>query len=492
MWPFQPAVARRPQTGPWDLSTPILQLAERDFWTIGDSCMGTQIWGSTGSGKSTGSLAAICRAYLRAGYGGLFLTAKPDDRRTYERYCRETNRSRDLIVFGPDQPWRFNALDAELRRCDAGAGLTENIVALLTTLLEVSERNSGDGGREDSGYWKNTNRQLLRNTVDLLRMAKDRLSVPELYRLVVSAPTSFEQVRSAEWKAGSFCFQCLAEADVQIKQPERRADLELVSAFFLCEWPQLSEKTRSVILSTFTSMLDVLNRGVIRELLSGTTSVTPEMAQEGKLILIDLPLKLFGEVGLFVQVLWKFCFQRAMERRDITANPRPVFIVADESHLLAVSSDQTFQTTARSSRTAVVYATQSISNYLAALGGDRAEPQTHSLLGNLQTQVFHQQADVRTNEYAAQLIGRTRQFLSNANTSYQGGEWLDSLFGLRSSQSSAGMSETYEWEVQPSAFSQLRTGGPPQWEVDSIVYQGGRRFSATGRPWMPVTFVQNV
>jgi hypothetical protein len=210
------------------------------------------------------------------------------------------------------------------------------------------------------------------------------------------------------------------------------------------------------------------------------------VAQDGKIILVDMPPKLFGELGVFVQVQWKFCFQRAQERRNVAENSRPTFIVCDESHLLAVSADQVFQTTARSSRTAVIYATQSISNYLAAFGA-KAEPEVHSLLGNLQTQVFHQQADVRTNQYAAELIGRSRQWLTNASSNYQPG--VLSLWPT-TPQTSAGVSETFEWEVQPSRFAMLRKGGPPHWQVDGIVYQGGRRFSRTGRPWMPVTFRQ--
>ena len=210
------------------------------------------------------------------------------------------------------------------------------------------------------------------------------------------------------------------------------------------------------------------------------------------LILIDLPLKVFGEIGVFVQVLWKFCFQRAQERRDTAANPRPTFIVVDESHLLAVSSDQVFQTTARSSRTAVVFATQSISNYLAAFGGQKAEAEVHSLLGNLQTQIFHQQADIKTNAYAAELIGRSRQYLTNASNAYQPGDWLGGLVGRPAGQTSAGVNECFEWEVQPNVFSRLRKGGPPEWIVDSIVYQGGRRFSSTGRPWMRAAFGQQL
>jgi type IV secretory pathway TraG/TraD family ATPase VirD4 len=330
------------------------------------------------------------------------------------------------------------------------------------------------------------------NATDLLIMARGRLSVTDLYRLVTSAATSQEQWKSDEWRKSSFCFQCLREADAKPKTPVQEADFGLVADYFAIEWVNLSDRTRSNILTMFTSMLDKLNRGIIRELISSpVTNVTPEMCQSGKLLLIDVPLKVWGEAGLLIQVLWKHCLQRAQERRNVQENPRPVFLVADESHLLTTSTDQVFQTTARSTRTAVIYATQSISNYLAALG-EKAEPEVHSLLGNLQTKIFHQQADIKTNQYAAELIGRTRQFLVNASSSRQPYEFVDSLFGQSSSQCTAGVTETFEWEVQPTTFATLRKGGPPEFLADAIVYQGGRRFHATGRPWMPVTFRQHL
>lgn len=490
MWPFSKRRPRRPRPA-WDLSTPILALSNSDYWSIGDACQGTQIFGSTGSGKSTGPLAAICRAFLRAGFGGLFLTAKETDRRVYESYCREAGRQGDVLVFGPNEPLRYNALDAELRRRDAAAGLTETIVALLSTLVEISERNSGQGEREESGYWKRTNLQLMRNAVELLVLAKGRINVPELYKLIVSAPTSNAQLHSEEWQRGSFCWECLVEADRKPKTPRQRADYELVTVYFCVEWANLSERTRTVVLSTFTSMLDVLNRGIVRDLMGDGTNVTPEMAQNGAIFIIDLPLMVFGQIGVFIQVLWKYCFMKAQERRDTAANPRPTFIVVDESHLVAVSQDQVFQTTARSTRTAVVYATQSISNYLAVFG-EHADAQVHSLMGNLQTQVFCQQADIRTNAYAAELIGRSRQYLVNANSNYQPDDWFSSMLGTRAGNNSAGVSECFEYEVQPNHFARLRKGGPPEWIVDSLVYQGGRRFGATGRPWLPVSFGQHL
>ncbi|MBC7819875.1 MAG: TraM recognition domain-containing protein [Planctomycetaceae bacterium] len=330
------------------------------------------------------------------------------------------------------------------------------------------------------------------NATDLLIMARGTLSVSDLYRLVTSAATSKEQWKSDEWRKSSFCFRCLREADAKRKTPVQEADFELVADYFAIEWVNLSDRTRSNILTMFTSMLDKLNRGIIRELISSpVTNVTPEMCQAGKLLLIDVPLKVWGEAGLLIQVLWKHCLQRAQERRNVQDNPRPVFLAVDESHLLTTSADQLFQTTARSTRTAVIYATQNISNYLAALG-DKAEPEVHSLLGNLQTQIFHQQADIKTNSYAAELIGRTHQFLINANSSREPSDLFGSMFGQSPSQCTAGVNETIDFEVQPATFATLRKGGPPHWVADAIVYQGGRRFHATGRPYMSVTFRQHL
>lgn len=492
MWPFSKRRHKHLPRTPWDLATPILNLDRSDQWTIGDACQGMQIYGSTGSGKTSGPMAEVLTSYLYNGFGGIFLTSKPTDTADYIRLCKKTNRLQDLKIFGINHDLRYNPLQAELLRKDAGAGLTENIISLLSSLLEVAERNQGEGGREDSGFWARANRQLMRNSVDLLVLATGQLSVPDLYRLVVSAPTSLEQLRSEEWKRQSFCFRCLAEAERKPKTPRQQADLELIADFFLVEFVTLSDRTRSVVVSTFTSMLDVMNRGVIRDLMSSSqTNVTPEMAQEGALLLIDLPLKIFGEVGLFTQILWKHCFQLAMERRDVSANPRPVFIASDESHLFAVSTDQTFQTTARSSRTAVLNSTQSISNYLVALG-ESSEAAVYSLLGNLQTQVFCQQADIKTNQYAAELIGRSKQYLVNCNNSQQQPEWFELFPQDRGRQVSTGVSETYEWEVQPSRFATLRKGGPPHWQVEAILYQGGRRFRSTNRPWLPLTFNQHL
>lgn len=494
MWSLFRRRKTKPTTGGgWNLSRPLAWLSPSDPWTIGDACQGVQVFGATGSGKTSGVMAWLLKACLRAGCGALLLTVKPGDREFYEQLARETGRSSDLILFGPGHGQTFNFLDAELSRTDRGAGNVANLVRLFGTVIELADRGQRGGGRDEESYWKRTNQQLLTNALELLVQAKGRITIPDLHRLVVSAPTSNEQLQSETWRANSFCFECLREADAK-STGHHQQDLQLATDFFCLEWPHLSEKTRSIILSTLTSMLDILGRGIVRELLSATTTtVRPEMACDGKLVLIDMPIKLFGEAGLMVQTIWKHCFQMTLERRDVIANPRPVCLVVDESHLLTSSEDALFQTTARSSRVITLYSTQSISNYLAAFGGDKAEAEVHSLLGNLQSQFFCQQADIKTNSYAAELIGRNRQWFFNSNQSHGATDCFDLLVGGRASTGgSAGISESYEFEVQPNVFTTLKQGGPPDWLVEAIVVRGGRRFHKTGRAWLPISIRQTV
>ena len=481
----------------WDLSMLLLTWSCDNAWTLASALEGTLVTGATGSGKSSGPGRRLGVSFLRAGFGGLVLTAKSDERAAWEEYMRESGRAEDLRVVGADATLRLNFLDYELNRKGEGAGLTENLVNLFSTCLEIASRGtSGGDGREDSSYWRQATRQHIRNCVELLALAKGRISVPDLYRVAISAPTSRDLLRSEEWKSRSLCFSCLVEADKRNKTPRQAADFEIVADYFTVLWPTLAEKTRSVITSTFTAMADVLNRGLLRDLFCTDTNITPEATTEGKVILLDLPVKEFGEVGQLAQVLWKYVFQRSIERRDVAGNPRPVFLWADEAQHFLTSYDMQFQTTCRSSRVATVYLTQNVSNVYAALGGqEKGRAEAASLFANLNTKILLANGDPVTNDWAASLIGRSRQFLASGNSSRSNEEGWELGFGLNGlgqpTNTSAGFSETFEFEVQPAAFTQLRTGGPSnQWEIDSIVFQNGRRFDATGKTWLPVTFGQ--
>ena len=393
--PIPPGDPRR-----WPLDMTLFHWTKSEPFTLEDACKGLQVWGMTGSGKSSGSGQMIAMSFLRHGFGGLVLCAKNSEADTWREYCRRAGRENDLIVFSPSAPWRFNFLDAELQRPGAGAGLTENILQLFLTIAEIAGRGSGGGeGREEEGYWKRSLQQLLRNAIDLLVIGTGTVSVPDLYKIVVSAPTSYEQAEDAAWRKKSFCWQCLQQADAKPKTGYPVHDFQLVADYFLLEFPGISDRTRSVIVSTFTSMIDVLNRGVLRELFSTTTNLTPEDCLRGKIIVVDLPVKEFAEVGQFAAVLWKYLFQRAIERRDVRENPRPCFLFVDESQLFTTSFDAMFQTTARSARCCTVYLTQSLPTYYARIGGDNPQHRADMLLANFVTKLLVELIANAVNQY---------------------------------------------------------------------------------------------
>lgn len=193
---------------PWPLDLPLMGLSRHDDLTLADCCQGISVLGVTGGGKTTGPGQALAKAFLQQGFGGLVLTAKPDEPALWRRYARETGREEALAIFGPGQAWRFNFMDYELRRPGVGSGHTENVVALFNTAAEVMERKDG-GGQSRDPYWQRATSQLVRNAADVLAAAAEPVSFPTLHELVMSAPQSLEEAAVVKDKPVGYCGQCL-------------------------------------------------------------------------------------------------------------------------------------------------------------------------------------------------------------------------------------------------------------------------------------------
>jgi hypothetical protein len=436
-------------------------------WTLNDACQGTQIFGGTGSGKTSGSGAALALSFLEHGFGGLVLTAKPDERALWERYCKMTGR--ELTVFGPDSSYYFNFLDYEFSRGGLGAGLTSNVTELFVAIAETNQSKAG----ANEAYFQNAMKQLLRRTIDLLTMAKGTLSLPLLLDVIMSAPQSLDEANSEEWKKNSFCAKCLNAADA-IKIPENEADLEHTRRYWLREFPALGDRTRSGIVSMFTVIADGFLTGPIRKLFCTRLNIVPEETHAGRIILIDLPVEVYNEVGVCAQMVWKHCWQRATARREPEKDGgRPVFLWADEAQFFCSKSDLQFQATARSKMTSTVLLTQNTPTYFERAGQDR----TNALLGNLQTKIFHANGDHMTNTYAADTIARS--VISRSNTSI-------SPTGL-----SFGTSEAVDYTVPPAEFQRLRRGGEENdCTVDAYIFQAGRIWPSTGESFLKAAFKQ--
>jgi len=446
-----------------------------DPWTIRDACQGAAVFGGIGSGKTSGSGQAIARAFLKNGFGGLVLTAKRDEAATWRRYCAETGRLGSLIeVSARDSayPHRFNFLDYEMRREDDGGGRTENLVDLFSTVLEIDDAN-----RSDEAYWRNALRELVRNAVDLLRLARQPISIDALNDVIRAAPLSREEARSEQFIQDSDCAELIAVAHQRAQTSADHHDLRRTARYWTDEYPAIPDKTRGCVLAMFRSLTSGFTRADFHQLFCTDSTFAPEDSFEGKIILLDLPILSYQKTGAIVQAIIKYVWQKAVARRDIAANPRPAFLWVDEAQQFVNSHDSAYQAIARSHHGCTVFLTQNLPSYYAAISGRAGQHEADQLLGNFQTLIFHQNSCPVTNQWAAERIARTWQSRVSVSSGANG--------------HSATINESPEFQVDPYRFTVLRKGGPScNHEVDAILFQGGRIWHRTGKTFLTTTFNQ--
>lgn len=483
---------------PFDLDSALLRLSPADVWTLRDSFEGTQIFGSVGSGKTSGSGASIARAFLRQGFGGLVLAAKRDEADWWRSLARETGRSGDLLTVDDTGDWRFNFLDYEANR--PGGGQTENIVQLFLNAVRIEER----GSRNEEGYWQKSLQQLLRNAVELVKTATGTVSLMDLHRVISSAPLTEKEADSEAFYANGLCGQLLVRCARMQRENQldemAAGDFQLTKKYWTEEFPRLAERTRSIVVSSFTTQADGLLRGFWRKLFCEDRNFGPEDALAGKVVVLDLPVQTKGPVGLFAQLLVKHVFQQAWQRRNLQENRRPVFLWIDEAQQFLGTQDREFAAIARSSRVATVLLTQNVSNYYAGLksqGDPRSE--TDALLGCLSTKIFHANGDKVMNEWAAETIGKSWQYRASVNYGESSSRTEADLFSqgggstTRQRQEGGGFSQDLNYDVLPQEFLKLRKPGAESgWKAEAIVVQSGRTWKANGRQHLRCRFSLNL
>ncbi|MFN8711910.1 MAG: type IV secretory system conjugative DNA transfer family protein [Bacteroidota bacterium] len=437
------------------LETPIFSLPPNEngiqhSWKARNAVEGVQIFGGIGSGKTSGSGRTLALKYLQAGFGGLVLTVKPDEVDLWREYCHLTGRSADLVVIEPDGQEKFNFLEYESA---ANKGdIAQNIHQLLQTVINASKDKSGGGSHDP--FWEDALDLLLINLIDLCLLAKQQVTISDLFNIAQKLPRNKKMQHSSELDKLSKSKQLNdydraldAARDRSEKEPNYNRRLEMINDFFENQFSVLADKTRSIIDFTLTSFLSRLMREPIFSLFcDGQSTINPDHCRQGKIILLNLPVKQYDKVGRDCQIMFKYIWQRAMERTLANNDQsRVVFLWADEAQNFIHEHDADFQATARSSQVATVYLTQNLPNYYANMGGAKYRYKTQSFLGTLATKFFHANADIETNEYASRLIGEAEMVKRTHN------------------QDENSESFTYNVEhdkiIRPEQFTRLENGG---------------------------------
>lgn len=477
-------------------------------WDVWKAVEGTIIFGATGSGK-TSSATTIALKMLTMGFGGLVLTAKPDEKNMWVEYCRHAGRLHDLVVIEPGGNYSFNFMQYEAADKSNSKSYTGNIVRVLKTVIQAGEEKTS--GKSDDPFWEESLDMLLYNTIELNILAFGEVSVQDMYNIVLSAPRPDDEPdQDTDEDEDRGFAHAMRMADKNIRELIEQFDLSLspeqkerlntpalideaiteaipeasrlkaVMQFFNQYYLNLNEKTRSIVDFSFTSFLfRLLKEPAYSLFCKRPSNITPEDCLEGKIVLINLPVKLYDKVGRDCQTMFKYIWQRAIERRNVNHNGRPVFLWSDEAQNFFHSYDTEFQTTARSSRVATVYMSQNLPTCYAFMGGTKYKDRINSLLGNLGTKLFYANSDVETNRYASDLIGQG--YYREVSKSF-------TISGSYSSSESE--APKLRKMVRPEEFVQLKTGGEKNnRHVEAYMIVQGNGF-LNGLNFRKVTFIQ--
>jgi hypothetical protein len=461
------------------LSLVLFYWSKYDPFHIGDLLRSIFICGASGSGKSSGSLYVIAKAIAKCSkIGGLILSSKPEDRQFWQKIFHQAGRLEDLIIFHPQNRWRFNFIDFIRKLGGSARDVTEALMVIGETLEQ------GDGGNREP-FWREQTRRMLHHAVEIVLRAMGRVTAPDIQRFITEAALTPAALNTPEFK-NSFHYKCLKAAHQNCKTEIEKHDFGQAFQYWKDEYPNLADRTRSSITAGAFGILAVFNTGIVRELISSTTNISPAVMDEGKWILVDMPISSYSTAGAFILSGFKYLTQRYILARHANEDTSAIVITCDEYQKVANSFDPPFLAECRGHRGSMLCATQSIHSLYTRIR-EAGEHGADALLTNFYHKVFHALGDDKTAAYASSLIGRRLKTRVNVSS---GGEdnAHDALYGTP--KVTASTSQSIENIVENREFMQgLRTGGRVHgYMVDGIVVRS-EAFS-TGENYLRCSFSQ--
>lgn len=433
--------------------------------------------GGVGSGKTTSWFADIARGLLNAEAGGVVLTAKLDEAERWLNYAKQTRRSGDVRLIQPGSGYCCDPLLVEMT---ASGGTVESAAQMLDPILEMSNRSAGGSERFWQDYTQRTTRMIIR----ALWLAKEPVTLPNCYRFFTGAPKSTRQMGDPRWKEKNFHFECMMKAND--RQDVTDAEVRLAVDFWLNEWPTLNSRTKSCIHSMVLSVFDKFVAEPVRSLIDGPQNIHPSDPQKGKLLIINMPVLQWREMGQFFQCMWKISFTRETLRRPVDGDIRPVFLWADEAALFAMPQvDYVTQAVARQSKMICVNILQNLPGLFSALGGgSRAQHEAMGWIANHVTKLIFSNSCSVTNDIWSKVLGTSVHRMTTTNVPRGDFDYIGNMTGTRRSQASVSQAEQWMPDVKPVDFTTLMKGGADNdFNVECYAFQGGRKFS-NGKTWV--------
>jgi TraM recognition site of TraD and TraG len=467
-----------------------LGVGSEDCLTLEQCFSNIFLAGAAGSGKTTGPASHLIRGLLAhpSRPGCLVMCQKPDEGHRWLGYATQAGRMGDVIHVTPGGPHKIDILDYELNARGGGA---ESAGSLLGTLMEVANR--GRARNSADSYWPESSERQMKYAMVLVTMAGLSCGLREVLHFCQSLAGSPEQLADAKWRSGSYAANCLLAA---AEEHEHEHAFRMAGEWLTKEWPELSDKTKSIIQSVTLNTLDKLLTSKFADLICDDTTWKPDaVINDGKILIFDVPVAVFGVPAQLANVAIKVLFQRAALRRDLSKACRPFLFACDEAANFCVPDlDAMFLSQSRQFRCICLNIVQNFPLVVSALGGqESARNQAYAWISNHATVIGCSNGDPETNKFMSALAGEERETLYGGSSgSGQAYDPLDDWMGKPTNQVSASWNEQYRPALPSDRWLTLRKGGKGNgFLTEGYVFQSGRMFS-NGRTWIKGVWKQQL
>jgi len=469
---IQPKKARLSDKKVWDLEETLVTLRALDEdipITVGQACEGIMVFGTSGSGKTSGALNTIQLGMMEAGFGMLNICVKADEADRVIALAKKAGREKDLRIMrlGSDAT-RFGFLD--FLRAGGATAVTAGFKRINQSLL----------GKVDEDEWTQASQEHLTNLVQLFIMAGEKLDISALRMALDDKPLHKKMIVDA--------------LDRCANGSSEEHTIKMLGNYFLKQWVAMGDKTMASVLMSITPTLNPFCTGYMRDLFCTETNFTPKDLRQGTILVLDIPC--VGEnfsYGIAAGTILKYMTQKMIEsyfgegqvagQKKAGKATRPVAIVVDECHYVTTADDSEFVTTSRSMRGGLFYLTQDINNFYKR-GAKTIEAETGALLSNLHgVRIMHQNADDKTFQWFSNVLGKEMKEQFSESGSFSGPTGSGSVSTSRSWQEKD--------QVARRDFNIGLARGGPKWKyvVTGILQQDGRVYKG-GKMWKQVAFQQ--
>jgi hypothetical protein len=413
----------------------------------------TVICGETGSGKTSGTLANLLRAWLggKERPGVIFICSKADDARKYIAHCRAVDRVKDVVHVTLDGMIGCDPLEVTAER-------------LLKQCLDLHDAEKGQG-HEFFDRWASETRL---HVIVLCLAAFGTCRIEWVKEFIDTLPSGKDF--NAKAYSLSVTQKAINNAD---RFPEGFQASILQAQRFVCRTlPAMPDRQFSGIVSSASAGLSVLLSYPLNRLLA-LNGLHPGMAEEGKLIVVDLPV-LEGDSNKLYGALLRSVFETCWISRK--AGGRKILSIVDEAHLTFQKDDAKRLSVSREAGLFGVRLFQVLEVAQVEVGGQLSEEAVKALIEQCPLKVCHQLPVGKTSEYFSKLTGEFKELLFHGGTG-GGGDYdlFDDLAGRRTPSAQVSWSETYRPRIPAWQIAAYRRGGLPDMVTECLVIESGKQ-----------------